>query len=114
MLALSITFYLLASNASSTLEGRAFESNQAPCPSPIAPPCHAFSNEQKDLQAKGKRYEMVSTVTMALGLVGAGVAGWFWYDEYRQTKKGKKPAARTVLVPAIGDDFIGGAAALEW
>ena len=68
LLTLSITFYLLASNASSSLEGKAFDSNQTPCPSPIAPPCHAFSNEQKDLQAKGKRYEMLSTVTMALAL----------------------------------------------
>jgi hypothetical protein len=114
LLTLSITFYLLAAQASSELEAQAIESGQSPCPSPVSPPCRSFSDDQKNLQAKGKRYETLSTATMVLGLAGAGVAGWFWYAEYRDRNQARQGKPRTVALPLIGDGFVGGAAALEF
>lgn len=111
MLALSATFYFIASDASSTLEGEAFASStQDGCP---APPCRAFSNKQKDLQTRGERFELMSKVTFGLGLVAGAAAGVAWYWEI---KKGREEASDNdvAVVPVFGKDTVGAAATLRF
>ena len=116
-LALSIVFYLSASNATSELEAQAASSIDDDCPT--GPPCRPYDDTQKDIAAYGERYETLTNVALFSGLLASGVAGYYWYKEI---KAGKQETARPAGValgastvwPVVTDDFVGGAAALRF
>ncbi len=116
MLGFSLTFYLVASSASSGLEGDASRS-QSNCGSP---PCSTFDADLKTTEARGRGFETMSNVTFFVGLAAAGAAGYLWYREIRSHKRATdQRAARTtaptfVATPVVGGDFIGGAAAVRF
>ncbi|MCA9673432.1 MAG: hypothetical protein H6709_09070 [Kofleriaceae bacterium] len=118
MLALSMTFYLTASNASSSLEGRAITSSQGNCAG--GPPCDVYDSAAKDLEASGKRGETISKVTFTLGVAAGAVAGWYWYKEIKARKKAEKGLATAtglrslIVAPLAGEGLVGGAAALRF
>lgn len=112
LLALSATFYFIASDASSTLEGEAFSSaSQDGCPSP---PCRAFSNKQKDLQSRGENFELMSKITFGVGLVAGAAAGMAWYWEIRKGREEASDTSGVAAVPVVGKDYVGAAAALRF
>jgi tetratricopeptide (TPR) repeat protein len=85
------------------------------------PPCRAFSDYQKGVQKLGRRYETLGNVSLTLGVVSAGVAGYLWYREIstKQRKRSTAAAARegeskVSAVPVFGPDFVGGAAHLSF
>ena len=60
---------------------------------------------------------------IVIGVATGGVAAYFWYKEIKGTKRegGLRGATRTqsstkrlIAVPVIGEDFVGGAAALRF
>ncbi|MCE9578463.1 MAG: hypothetical protein K8W52_35380 [Deltaproteobacteria bacterium] len=116
MLGLSLTFYLVASSASSGLEGDASRS-QSNCGTP---PCSTFDADLKSTEARGQGFETMSNVTFFVGLAAAGTAGYLWYREVRSHKHATdKNASRSaeptfVATPVVGSDFVGGAAAVRF
>ena len=111
MLALSATFYFIASDSASSLEGEAFSSSNEDCAGAGGPPCRSFSNKQKDLESRGERFELMSKVTFGLGLVAGAAAGAAWYWEI---KKGGESSSDVAAVPVVGKDYVGAAAALRF
>ncbi len=110
---MALTFYFIASDANSGLEGEAFSSNNENCP--MGPPCRSFSDAQKVLQSRGQTFETLTNVMLISGVVAAGAAGYLWYREYERNKeRSSAPAHRVVLTPAIGPGYVGGAAALRF
>ena len=128
MLGLSVTFYLMASSWAGSLEAEASASVDESCPEDGGPPCRTYDDYRRDLASTGARYETLSKVTFAVGVVAAGVAGYFWYKETKGKKKERvaapsgdtaKPEPVTglrslIAAPVAGDDFIGGAAAIRF
>jgi hypothetical protein len=122
MMTISLTFYLLAANMSSTLEAEAAISHDDDeCTSPDTPPCKSFNNDRKAIEVAGKRNELVSRVTFAVGLGATGVAAWYWYKQVQAEKAGEKKLAspktglRSIIAaPVVGEDFLGGTAALRF
>jgi tetratricopeptide (TPR) repeat protein len=126
MLGLSVTFYFMASSWANSLEAEAARSRDEDCPEEGGPPCRPYNDYRKGIEATGQRYETLSKVTFTVGVLAAGVAGYFWYKELKGKKKGErvtssdKPAEPVsglrslVAAPMAGDDFIGGAAALRF
>lgn len=117
---LSVTFYLMASSWGGSLEG---EANASSNPDECAdPPCRTFDDDLKAIQDTGKRYQTLSRITFGVGLAGAAVAGYFWFKELRSSKKSEASAQTStpsglrslVASPVVGDDFLGGAAALRF
>jgi hypothetical protein len=91
-----------------------------------APPCRAFNSPTDkydvDVQAAGKRYDTLSTVSLVFGIAGAGVAGYYWYKELKAKKGGEQkvtgarksapsPESSWIITPSAGDGFAGAAAA---
>lgn len=120
MLTLSVSFYLLAANSASSLEGEAAGSVDGDtCPS--GPPCRTFSDHQKDLEATGQRYETLANVTLGVGVVAAGVAGYLWYRELEDQNETTRAAdastsddSRFTAVPLIDRDYVGAGAIFEF
>jgi hypothetical protein len=121
MLTLSVSFYLLAANSASSLEGEAASSVDGDtCPS--GPPCRTFSDYQKDLEAAGQRYETLANVTLGVGVVAAGVAGYLWYREVKDQNEKTQAAdaskndgaSRFTAVPLIDRDYVGAGAIFEF
>jgi hypothetical protein len=117
MLGFSLTFYLVASTASSGLEGDASRS-QSNCGTP---PCTTFDADLKSTQARGQGFETMSNVTFFVGLAAAGAAGYLWYREIHSRKHPAADghAARAtsptfIATPVVGGDFVGGAAAVRF
>ncbi len=112
-LTMAVTFYFIASDANSGLEGEAFSSNNENCP--MGPPCRSFSDAQKTLQSRGQTFETLTNVMLISGVVTAGAAGYLWYREYERNKEHARTSGhRVVVTPAVGPGFIGGAAALRF
>jgi len=120
---LGISFYFLAAQRSASLEGEAFASTTTDqCPFPK--PCRSYSDIQKSLEDGGKRFNTLTNVSLAIGLVSAGVAGYFWWQELKAKKArktrplgrrhGRSVLERVVAVPVIGKDVVGGGAALRF
>ena len=115
MLGLSIVFYIQASRY-----GGFVEEDFGGCGNP---PCRQYDEYASGLQATGKRYQTLSTVTFGVGLAASAVAGYFWFQEYRAKKRGElpvsmkkapPPATAWGVAPTIGDGasgFFGAAAA---
>lgn len=117
-LALSMTFYLMASSWAGSLEGEAAASTNSDCAG--GPPCRTFDEYRKDIEATGQRYETLSKVSFVVGLAGGAIAGVYWYKEFRAKKKGERvtqtaSGLRSIIAtPVAGDDFVGGAAAFRF
>jgi hypothetical protein len=67
----------------------------------------------------GQRDQTVSRVLVGFGIVGVGVAGYYWYRQLFGAKHAKPSDAAGppvhdetswIVVPAIGDGFTGAAA----
>jgi tetratricopeptide (TPR) repeat protein len=127
MLGLSVTFYIMASSWASSLEGEAQASVDESCPEDGGPPCRTYDDYRKGLESTGERYETLSKVTFTVGVLAAGVAGYFWYKEFKGKKKERVAAPAggakaepvsglrsLIAAPVAGDDFIGGAAAIRF
>jgi hypothetical protein len=106
--ALSVTFLIIASDAASAIEGEAFESTmQDSCP-PEGRPCRVFDEGRRDLENRGKRFDLLGKVTLGLAVGSAAAAGVLWYLHSKEPAKNK--AGSVSAAPAIGPDFVGGAA----
>ena len=112
LLAVSITFSLLASSNAAEIEGASYCNG--------TPPCRPFDKTLADLQAAGQRDETISQVTFYLGAATAAVAAAYWYLDIRHGGRAERNAragragSRVVAAPVVGDGFIGGAAALRF
>jgi hypothetical protein len=119
-LTISLSFYLLAANMSSSLEAEAASSNDDDACDADPLPCRRFNSDRQAIQTAGERNELVSRVAFGAFVVTAGVAGWYWYKEVKAEKSGKSAAATKtgldslVAAPVVGEDFFGGAAALRF
>jgi hypothetical protein len=115
LLAVSMTLYYLSGKAGSDLEDEASASKSgAECGG--APPCRTFSDKQQGLEGRGERFETFGTITLAVGGVAAIGAGVLWWME-RSHKKRKQAATSDnplTAIPVVGDDFVGGAAAVRF
>jgi len=118
MLVASATFYVMASSWGKSLEGEANVSQSGECEG--GPPCRTFTDERADIEATGKRYETFSKITLGVGVVVSGVAGYLWYKERTSKKRSDSTASTTtglrsiVASPIAGEGFFGGAAALRF
>lgn len=120
-LALSGTFYLLSSKASSDLESQArASSDPAECGSSV-PPCRSFSDSEQSLEGKGQRFETFANVSLAVGAAAAIGAGVLWYLEIRDGRKRRRAREESrgdepnlSAAPLVGEDFVGGAAAVRF
>jgi len=110
---LSVVFYIQAGK-----QADALKEDSEMCG---APPCIAYVQYDRDLQAAGQRDATLSAVTLVVGVGAAAVAGYYWYKELTAKKRGelkvsgnaKSPEASSswILSPSIGDGFAGAAAA---
>jgi tetratricopeptide (TPR) repeat protein len=122
LLALSTTFYLLSSKASSDLETEAQSSTDPALCGGTVPPCRTFSEKQQSLEGKGQRFETFANISLAVGGAAAIGAGVLWYLEIRDARKRRRAREETAspdepklsAVPVIGEDFVGGAAAVRF
>ncbi len=109
-LGVGMAFYFTAKSYSSTLEGEASASSSE-CPTP---PCRAYTQNRKDLESTGQRFQTFSRVGMVLGGAAAITAGVLWYMDSKHDSapaKGKEaPSPRVTAAPFIGDGVFGGAA----
>jgi hypothetical protein len=119
-LVLSVTFYAMASSWATSLEGEANASQSDDCPDRGGPPCRTYDDDRRNIEATGQRYETFYKVSLAVGVVASGVAGYLWWKEKKSGKKADRAASTAtglrsiVASPVAGDDFIGGAAALRF
>ncbi len=118
LLGLGIGFYVLAGNQASAL----VDDTKAPHGTCTQTPC-PFDAYDVDLQSAGQRDQTISNVTLGLGLVGAAVAGYFWYKDVSSHKHASGQAARSgnpspemtwIVAPTLGDHYQGAAAAVRF
>ncbi len=130
-LATSIVFYVQAGQQATALKSDAStdESTGKPC----TEPCHAFDGYDRDLQNAGQRDQTLSRVMVGLGVVSAGVAGYYWYKQFKKHGGGGTPKATEpqqpqqqppaapvhdenawIIVPAVGDHYTGAAATVRF
>ena len=115
---LSLVFYIQAVNYA-----RQLQEDYRSCD---GPPCRMFDQYAIDVQTTGKRYETMSQIAFGLGLAATGVAGYFWYKEYRAKRRGElkvstknapRPVASWSVAPAIdgrASGFFGAAAGRQF
>ncbi len=114
LLTTGLVYYFLAANAASDLEGEAAVSTATnTCNDGRSKPCTQYGEYQQDLEAYGERTQTIYKVSMGLGLVTAGVAGYLWWKEIKAHKDAKRGNSVTV-VPMVGEDVVGGAAVIEF
>ncbi|MBK9072995.1 MAG: hypothetical protein IPL79_18640 [Myxococcales bacterium] len=102
-LTLGLTFAILAGNKASKLEGIAARSRGTACDG--GPPCEQWSTEYRDMAKSGARLEGYAKVGLGIGIVGAAVAGYYWYKDISSAEKKKAP--RAALVPMLDDSTAG-------
>jgi hypothetical protein len=86
------------------------------------PPCRPFDSYDQSVQNAGKEFQTLSNVGIGLGIVAAGVAGYYWYRELTTKKKhSDEPAAAApstdmtwIVVPTAGSGFAGAAASVRF
>jgi hypothetical protein len=83
-----------------------------------APHC-TFDGYDAQIQSAGERDEALSRVALGFGIASAAVAGYFWYrDLTHHTGGGSNEAApaepAVVIVPTLGNDTYGAAAAVRF
>lgn len=116
-LGLGIGFYVLAGNQASAL----VDDTKTPHGTCTQTPC-PFDSYDADLQAAGQRDQTISNITLGVGIIGAAVAGYFWYKDVSH-KHASGQAARTgtsslemtwMVAPTVGDHYQGAAAAVRF
>ncbi len=127
MLTLSVTFGLMSSSFGASLEAEAAVSNDENCTE--GQPCRTYDDYRKGIEDTGQRYELISRIALGVGVVGTGLAAWFWYKEITARKHAERvgtgrsggmagaPATGVrsiVTAPLVGDDLFGAAAALRF
>jgi hypothetical protein len=125
LFAVSIVFAAQAADQANQLKLDAGQSTQTG--QPCVEPCHSFDGYDANLQSVGQRDQTLSRVAFGVGVVGLGVAGYYWYRQLF----GSHAAAKTepnapnapqpahdelgwIIVPAAGDGFTGAAAAVRF
>ncbi|MBA3458982.1 MAG: hypothetical protein H0T46_03405 [Deltaproteobacteria bacterium] len=116
---LSVVFFIQAGK-----QADAIEEDSKACGTP---PCRAFNSPTDsydvDVQAAGKRYDSLSTVSLVFGIAGAGIAGYYWYKEIKAKKNGEakvsgkaapSPETSWIFTPSAGDGYAGAAAAVRF
>jgi hypothetical protein len=114
LLGASVALYLSAANYATALED-----DSAACG---APPCIKFDGTAAGWESAGKRNQMLSNVSLAVGIGAAGIAGYYWYKDLTAKKRGEPKVSGSVdsrerswaVAPAIGDGFTGAAAAARF
>jgi hypothetical protein len=120
LVAQSAAFALLSSRASSDLAAEAAASSAGDECAGRAPPCRAFTEHQRSLELRGQRFETWAAISLGVGLAAAAGAGVLWYFERRETRKAREERRRAPdeptfsATPVVGDDFVGGAAAVRF
>jgi hypothetical protein len=104
MFGLSLTSYLIAKKQHDLLLQDSIACG--------TPPCREFDNEyDKMVEDRGQRYDAIYKVTLGLGVVATGVAGYFWY----RAIKAKRDQTTTVLVtPTLGTGTAGATAVVRF
>jgi hypothetical protein len=114
LIGVTILFYIVASDAGSTLEGDAARS-QSDCGTP---PCSPYDADLKTVESRGQGFETMANVTLVLGVAATAVAGYYWYEEltHRSSEHARRAARSSnfVATPVVGDGFLGGAAAVRF
>ena len=106
-------FYLVASNASSTLEGDAARS-QSDC---NTPPCSTYDADLKAIDSRGRGFNTMTNVALVLTVGVGAVAGYYWYEDHQHPNAEHAARAKHhdfVATPVVGDGFFGGAAAVHF
>ena len=120
LLALSGTLYLLSSKASSDLEAEALSSRDPAQCVGGDPPCRAFTDHQQGLEARGQRLETFAHISLGVGAAAAIGAGVLWYLDIKDSRARRRSRSsgpeepNFSAAPVIGDDFVGGAAAVRF
>lgn len=111
-LALSMTFLYVASNASSSIEGEAVSSGNDSCTG--GPPCRNYDS-QRDLEARGKRFETLGNISLGLAVAAGATAGVLWYlDKGHGHGHGDSSGHQVSAAPAVGKGFVGAAARVRF
>ena len=112
-LAGSLVLYLAASSQGSNLVD-----DSKSCG---VPPCRAFDSTDQAFQDAGHSRQTLARITFGVGVVGAVVAGYFWYRELHGNHGdtvAAKPASTgldsLMFAPVAGDGFMGAAAAARF
>jgi len=117
-LGLSALFYVQAGNYAQALED---DINK--CPAGTSAPCHPFDDYNKDLQDTGKSRALLSNITLAAGVVTAGVAGYLWYRGFKAKKSPSTTATNAatgpdevswMVAPSVGSGFAGASALITF
>ncbi|HEY1547584.1 MAG TPA: hypothetical protein VGG28_07185 [Kofleriaceae bacterium] len=107
---LTVVFDVMASSQANALVQ---DAQRTSC----TPHC-TFDSYDAQIQSAGERDETLSRVSLGLGIAGAVVAGYFWYrDLTHHTSSGETAAPAepaVVIVPTLGNDTYGAAAAVRF
>ncbi|HEY5935448.1 MAG TPA: hypothetical protein VIU61_12450 [Kofleriaceae bacterium] len=116
MLGLSVLFYVQAGNFAKALEEEATGCG--------TPPCAKYDDYNAGLEASGKNRQMLSRVTLGVGVAAAAVAGYFWYKELTAKKRGEmkvsgkapnpEASASWLVAPMLEQDFVGAVTATRF
>ncbi|MEJ7602254.1 MAG: hypothetical protein WKG01_30435 [Kofleriaceae bacterium] len=118
MLGLSVLFHVQAGNFAKALEDEATLCG--------APPCAKFDDYNAGLESSGKQRQLLSRITLGVGVTAAAVAGYLWYRDLTANKRGemkvsgKSPAPeasasqRWLVAPMLEQDFVGAVTATRF
>jgi hypothetical protein len=116
MLGLSVLFYVQAGNFAKALEEEATGCG--------TPPCAKYDDYNAGLESSGKNRQMLSRITLGVGVTAAAVAGYFWYKELTAKKRGEmkvsnkapNPEANAswLVAPMLEQDFVGAVTATRF
>ena len=118
LIGLGVTFNVMAGKQADAL----VSDSTTPHGSCTQTPCK-FDSYDQDLESAGQRDQTISNIGIGVGIVGAVVAGYFWYRELKSPKhhevKGSArnaapPTPTFVIAPTMGQDYHGAAAAVRF
>jgi hypothetical protein len=95
LVGLSVVFYIQAGRYAGFLED-----DFSDCGPPV--PCRMYDQYAVDLAKTGERYQLMSRISLGVGVAASAVAGYFWFQEYRAKKRGelKLSARKAPATPA--------------
>jgi hypothetical protein len=116
-IATGVIFYVQAGSEASALA----DDSKTPHGTCTVVPC-PFDSYDASLQSAGQRDQTISNIFLPLGIIGAGVAGYFWYRDlkrpHRNSATETKPAPSLemtwMVTPTVGDHYQGAAAAIRF